>query len=276
MSDQRERAIGVFDSGVGGLTVVREIARRLPGEDIVYFGDTARVPYGTKSPGTVMRFAREDLAFLETKRVKLVVVACNTVSSVALPALAREAQVPVLGVLLPGARAAAAATRGGRIAVIGTPATIRSRAYETALGAIRPGLEILSLSCPLFVSLAEEGWVEDEVALLVARRYLEPLAGFGADTLVLGCTHYPLLREVISRVAGDGVVLVDSARETARDVERVLAEAGLRRGRSPGGRIEVCLSDIPQSFREVAERFLGRAVGEVELVGEAAEMERCR
>jgi len=276
MSEMRERAIGVFDSGLGGLTVVREIARRLPGEDVVYFGDTARVPYGTKSPALVKRFAREDLAFLETRRVKLVVVACNTVSSIALPELAKAARVPVVGVLMPGARAAAAATRRGRIAVIGTPATIRSRAYETALRAIRADLEIASFACPLFVSLAEEGWVDDEVALLVARRYLAPLARFGADTLVLGCTHYPLLGGVISRVAGEGVVLVDSARETAADVERTLAADGLLRGEGPGGRIAVCLSDIPDRFAGIGARFLGRPVEEVEQVEDVFEMERCR
>ena len=164
MSEERDRAIGVFDSGVGGLTVVREIARRLPGEDIVYFGDTARVPYGTKSPGTVLRFAREDLEFLRTRRVKIVVVACNTVSAVALPALGQGQDLPLIGVLEPGARAAAAATRTGRIAVIGTMATIRSQAYEAALRSLRPDLEIVSLPCPLFVSLAEEGWVDGDVA----------------------------------------------------------------------------------------------------------------
>jgi glutamate racemase len=279
MDGSRDRPIGVFDSGVGGLTVVRELIERLPGEDIVYFGDTARVPYGTKSAETVVKFAREDLGFLKSRNVKLIVIACNTASSVALPRLADEEEIPVIGVLLPGARGAAAATHNRRIAVIGTTATINSGAYEKALNDIYDGLEIMSHPCPLFVSLAEEGWVDDEVAFIIARRYLEPLAGFGADTLVLGCTHYPLLKGVISKVMGDGVVLVDSATETSADVEETLASAGLLSGRDSGGRIEVFLSDIPYRFWEIGERFLGRPIESVEQVtgpgGEESE-ERCR
>ncbi len=267
MDGGRDRPIGVFDSGVGGLTVVRELTALLPGEDIVYFGDTARVPYGTKSAGTVERFAREDFDFLRSMDVKLVVVACNTASSVALPALAEEADIPVIGVLIPGARAAAAATRSGRIAVIGTTATVNSGAYEKALHGIRPDLEILSRPCPLFVSLAEEGWTDDELAYMVAGRYLEPLKEFGADTLVLGCTHYPLLAGVISRVMGEGVTLVDSATETAAEVRETLSGTGLLSERGGGGSIEVFLSDIPYRFREVGERFLGRSIGSVEQVG---------
>jgi glutamate racemase len=266
MDGSRDRPIGVFDSGVGGLTVVRELVELIPGEDIVYFGDTARVPYGTKSAETVVKFAREDLGFLKSRDVKLIVIACNTASSVALPLLADEEEIPVIGVLLPGARGAAAATGNGRIAVIGTTATVNSGAYEKALGDISDGFEIMSRPCPLFVSLAEEGWVDDEVALMIARRYLEPLTGFGADTLVLGCTHYPLLKGVISRVMGEGVVLVDSATETAADVEETLASADLLSGRDSGGRIEVFLSDIPYRFREIGERFLGRPIESVEQV----------
>lgn len=266
MDGSRDRPIGVFDSGVGGLTVVRELVELFPGEDMIYFGDTARVPYGTKSAETVVKFAREDLGFLKSRDVKLIVIACNTASSVALPLLADEEEIPVIGVLLPGARGAAAATRNGRIAVIGTTATINSGAYEKALGDISDGFEIMSHPCPLFVSLAEEGWVDDEVALVIARRYLEPLTGFGADTLVLGCTHYPLLKGVISRVMGEGVVLVDSATETAADVEETLASADLLSGRDSGGRIEVFLSDIPYRFREIGERFLGRPIERVEQV----------
>ena len=266
MGGSRDRPIGVFDSGVGGLTVVRELVGLLPGEDIVYFGDTARVPYGTKSAETVVRFAREDLGFLTGRGVKLIVIACNTASSVALPLLADEEEIPVIGVLLPGARGAAAATGNGRIAVIGTTATVNSGAYEKALGDISDGFEIMSRPCPLFVSLAEEGWVDDEVALMIARRYLEPLTGFGADTLVLGCTHYPLLKGVISRVMGEGVVLVDSAKETAAEVEETLASAGLLSGRGSGGKIEVFLSDIPYRFRDIGERFLGRPIESVEQV----------
>jgi glutamate racemase len=273
------RPIGVFDSGVGGLTVVRELIEILPGEDIIYFGDTARVPYGTKSAETVKRFARQDLDFLKKRGVKMIVIACNTASSIALPGLAEEEEVPVIGVLLPGARGAAAATSNGRIAVIGTAATVRSGAYERALREISADLEIMSHPCPLFVSLAEEGWVDGEVTYMVAGRYLEPVSAFGADTLVLGCTHYPLLKGVISAVMGDGVTLVDSASETAADVERVLSSNGLLSGRRSGGRIEVFLSDIPSTFREVGERFLGRPIERVEhfrdVAGDAGE-ERCR
>jgi glutamate racemase len=266
MDGSTDRPIGVFDSGVGGLTVVRELMELLPGEDIVYFGDTARVPYGTKSAETVVRFAREDLAFLKSRDVKLIVIACNTASSVALPLLADEEEIPVIGVLLPGARGAAAATRNNRIAVIGTTATINSGAYEKALHDIYEDLEIISHPCPLFVSLAEEGWTGDEVAHMVARRYLEPLTGFGADTLVLGCTHYPLLKGVITRVMGEGVVLVDSATETAAEVKDTLAEEGLLSGSAQGGGIYVYLSDIPYRFREMGERFLGRPIEAVEQV----------
>jgi glutamate racemase len=266
MDGSRDRPIGVFDSGVGGLTVVRELIEILPGEDIVYFGDTARVPYGTKSAETVVKFAREDLAFLKSRDVKLIVIACNTASSVALPLLADEEDIPVIGVLLPGSRGAAAATLNGRIAVIGTTATVNSGAYEKALGEISDRFEIMSSPCPLFVSLAEEGWVDDEISLMIARRYLEPLTGFGADTLVLGCTHYPLLKGVISTVMGDGVVLVDSATETAADVQETLESADLLSGRDSGGRIEVFLSDIPYRFREIGERFLGRPIESVEQV----------
>jgi glutamate racemase len=279
MDGGRDRPIGVFDSGVGGLTVVRELMALLPGEDIVYFGDTARVPYGTKSAETVVRFAREDLAFLRSRDVKLIIVACNTASSIALPRLADEADIPVIGVLLPGARGAAAATRNDRVAVIGTTATITTGAYEKALHDIYSGLEIMSRPCPLFVSLAEEGWVDDEVALMVARRYLEPLAEFGADTLVLGCTHYPLLKGVISSVMGGDVVLVDSATETAAEVKETLASSGLLSENDSGGQIYVYLSDIPYRFREVGERFLGRPIESVEQVagpgGEERE-DRCR
>ena len=261
-----DRPIGVFDSGVGGLTVVRELIDLLPGEDIVYFGDTARVPYGTKSADTVVKFAREDLGFLKSRDVKLIVVACNTASSIALPQLADEEEIPVVGVLLPGARGAAAATRNRRIAVIGTTATVNSGAYEKALRDICDGLEIISHPCPLFVSLAEEGWVDDEVAVMIARRYLEPLTEFGADTLVLGCTHYPLLKGVISGVMGDGVVLVDSAKETAVEVRETLASSGLLSGNGSGGNIYVYLSDIPYRFMDVGERFLGRPIEAVEQV----------
>jgi glutamate racemase len=266
MNDVKERPIGVFDSGIGGLTVVHEIMNRLPNEEIVYLGDTARVPYGTKSPEAVLRFSRENLNFLKSKGVKLIVVACNTASAVALPALREEEDLPVIGVLLPGARAAAAVTARNRIGVIGTTATIRSGAYEQALRDIEPGIEIWSRACPLFVPLVEEGWLDDEVTALAARRYLEPLARFGADALVLGCTHYPLLKGVIGAVVGGGVTLVDSALETANEVAALLAERDLASGSKAPGAITVFVSDIPYMFQEVGERFLRRPMDRVERV----------
>jgi glutamate racemase len=266
MSEEAGKAIGVFDSGIGGLTVVHELLDRLPNEDIIYFGDTARLPYGTKSPETVLRFSRENLNFLKRRKVKLIVIACNTASSIALPGLQKEEDIPVIGVLQPGVRAAAKATRRKRIGVIGTTATIRSSAYEKALREIDPGIEIWSRACPLFVPLVEEGWLDDEITYLTARRYLDTLTEFGADTLVLGCTHYPLLKGVISRVAGDRVVLVDSAQETAIEVERILGERTLRSDSEREGSFSVYVSDIPYLFREVGERFLGRPIENVEHV----------
>ena len=266
MGEEANKPIGVFDSGIGGLTVVRELVERLPNEEIVYFGDTARLPYGTKSPETVLRFSRQNLAFLKEKNVKLIVVACNTASSIALSTLVEEEEMPVVGVLLPGARAAARATRNKRVGVIGTTATIRSGAYEAALSDIEPGIEIWSLPCPLFVPLAEEGWLDNDITYLTAKRYLEPLEDFGADTLVLGCTHYPLLKDVIARVVGEGVTLVDSARETALVVEGILAERNLANESGESAKIHVYVSDVPYLIKEVGERFLGRPIESIERV----------
>ena len=260
------RPIGVFDSGIGGLTVVNELMMRLPNEEIVYLGDTARLPYGTKSPETVLRFLRENLGFLKRKSVKMIVIACNTASSVALPELIEEEDLPLVGVLLPGARAAARATRTKRVGVIGTTATIRSGAYEDALWELEPAIKIWSRACPLFVPLVEEGWHEDEITVLTAKRYLDPMADFGADTLVLGCTHYPVIKEVISRVVGEKIMLVDSAHETAAEVERVLAERALRSVVDRPGRITVYVTDIPYLFKEVGERFLRRPMERVERI----------
>jgi glutamate racemase len=266
MSSDARQAIGVFDSGIGGLTVVHELMMRLPNEEIVYLGDTARLPYGTKSPETVLRFSRENLAFLKRRNVKIIVIACNTASSVALPKLLEEEDMPLVGVLLPGARAAARSTKIKRIGVIGTTATIRSGAYEDALWALEPQIKIWSRACPLFVPLVEEGWHEDEITYLTAKRYLDPLADFGADALVLGCTHYPVIRDVISSVVGHSVMLVDSAYETAAEVERVLAQENLRSDANKPGRITVYVTDIPYLFKEVGERFLRRPMERVERI----------
>jgi glutamate racemase len=264
--------IGVFDSGIGGLTVVRALRRRLPGESIVYFGDPARFPYGTKSADTILRFALEDAGFLLSRGVKLVIVACHSASSSALPELERRLPVPVLGVVEPGARAAVRTTRSNRIAVIGTSATIASGAYEHAIRRLRQDVEIIAKPTPLFVPLAEEGWLDNDVAEAAARRYLDGLADEGVDTLLLGCTHFPLLAGVIGRVLGPTVGLVDSADETAASAAELLAGRALL---SPGGpaRHRFYLSDLAPNFQTVGERFLGEPMGDVARasVGEAPE-----
>ncbi len=258
------RPIGVFDSGIGGLTVVRELIHRFPGESIVYFGDTARLPYGTKSAATVRRFSVENTHFLLNQGVKLVVVACNTSSAVALDMLKRQFDVPVLGVVEPGARAAAAATRSGRIGVIGTYATIASGSYEKAIRERIPDAQVSAVACPLFVPLAEEGWLDHPVTRAVAGEYLAPLRAAHVDTLVLGCTHYGVLRSDIESVfAGEEVVLVDSAAEVAREVADHLSPAAAGTS-SPVRRFFV--SDIPARFRDVGGRFLGQPLADVAIV----------
>lgn len=245
-------AIGVFDSGVGGLTVVSALRRRLPGESILYLGDTARLPYGSKSPETVTRYTRRNIEFLTERGVKAVVVACNTASALALPHLTPT--VPTWGVIEPGARKAAEVSRG-RVGVIATEATVRSDAYPRALRALRPDLEILSQPCPLLVPLVEEGWHNDPVTAEVAERYLRPLLDAGVDTLVLGCTHYPLLKPVLQRVAGPDVTLVDSAEAVAE-----MVAAGLRRRGLTATHEAVhhfCVTDSGESFQKLASRILG-------------------
>ena len=257
------KAIGIFDSGVGGLTVLKEVVQALPQEDTIYLGDTARVPYGTKSPETVVRYSRQIARYLYSRDIKLLVVACNTASAVALAALQQEFDIPVVGVIEPGARAAAEATKSGKVGVIGTAGTVASSAYTKAIKRINPDIEVLSRACPLFVPLAEEGWVDNEVARLTARIYLEDLKKHGVDTLVLGCTHYPILKEVIAEVMGAGVTLVDSAEQTALTVARILAEQGLLRPKGERGNHHYYVTDIPAGFIRVGNRFLGGELGDV-------------
>ena len=216
-----QKAIGIFDSGIGGLTVLKEIVATLPRENIIYLGDTARVPYGIRSPETVTRYSFENTQFLLSQEIKMLVVACNTASAVSLDAVKKEYPLPVVGVLEPGARAAVAATKARKVGVIGTEATINSGAYAKEIKRLAPDIEVYSLACPLFVSLAEEGWTDNDVAALVAEKYLAPLRDTGIDTLVLGCTHYPLLKTVISRAMGPEIVLIDSATETDRKSTRL-------------------------------------------------------
>ena len=257
------RPIGVFDSGVGGLTVFKALEAELPRETFVYLGDTARVPYGPKSPETVVRYGQDAARFLRKQDVKMIVVACNTVSSVAIDAVAEEAKVPVAGVILPGARRAAKVSKGGRIGVIGTRATIESEAYPRAILSLRSDAEVFSRACPLLVPLAEEGWVDDDVTRAVVARYLAPLREAGVDTLVLGCTHYPLLEGVLARVVGEEVALVDSAKAVGAEVrERLDGDEGLAAPPGddhPAHRFYV--TDAPSPFLMVAERLLGHPLG---------------
>lgn len=257
--------LGVFDSGIGGLTVARALFERLPRESVIYFGDTARVPYGPKSPDTVRRYSAEILAYLLSRGVKAVVVACNTSTAHALTSLKEHSPVPVVGVIDPGARAAVAATQSGTIGVIGTAGTIASGAYERAIKALRPDARVHAQACPLFVPLVEEGWFDHPATELIAREYLEPLKQAGVDVLVLGCTHYPLLKALLARVMGPGVKLVDSAEETATVVAAELEARGLL---AAGGTHEhrFVVSDDEPHFRKVGARFLGEKIKQVEVV----------
>lgn len=257
------KAIGIFDSGVGGLTVLKEVVKVLPQEDTIYLGDTARVPYGTKSPETVTRYARQIASFLVSRDIKLLVVACNTASAVSLDALKEEFPIPIVGVIEPGARRAAAVTRSGKVGVIGTEGTIKSSAYAKAIKRMNPEVEVITRACPLFVPLAEEGWVDNEVARLTARTYLQGLKDAGVDTLVLGCTHYPLLKGIIAEVMGEGVQLVDSAAETARTVAEILRNQGLLRPAAEKGNHHYFVTDVPAGFIRVGNRFLGGGLGDV-------------
>lgn len=255
----RDAPIGVFDSGVGGLTVLRAIHRTLPAEATVYLGDTARVPYGPKSPETVRRYASEAAAFLMDRGIKALVIACNTATAHAAEALAADSPIPVIGVVDPGARAAAETSPGGAIGVIGTRGTIGSGTYERAILRFRPEARVRSVACPLFVALAEEGWLSGPIATLTAREYLDPLLAEGIDTLVLGCTHYPLLRPLLADVVGPDVRLVDSADATAAETARRLGDEGLLATREGEGEHTYFVTDAGGGFGEIAERFLGRA-----------------
>jgi glutamate racemase len=260
------RPIGVFDSGIGGLTVVHELLQRLPHEAITYFGDTARVPYGPKSPETVRRYAEEAASYLLTRDIKVLVIACNTATAHAAEELAARLPVPVVGVIEPGARAAVQASRTSRIGVIGTVGTIRSGAYDLAVRRRLPDARVYAQPCPLFVPLVEEGWRAHGAARLIAEEYLHPLKEMDVDVLILGCTHYPLLRELIGEVMGPAVLLVDSATETAVDVAAALDRLGLRR---PAGEPPVhafAASDAPLRFRDVGRTFVGDVLRTVEHV----------
>jgi glutamate racemase len=256
--------IGVFDSGMGGLTVVREMVRQLPNESIIYFGDTARVPYGPKSPDTVLRYSREITSYLLSQGVKTLVIACNTATAHALPALREEFDVPIVGVIEPGARAVLGATKTRQVGVIGTAGTIKSRAYEKEIRKLLPDAKITAQACALFVPLVEEGWVDTEPTRAIARNYLAPLVAAHVDTVVLGCTHYPLMKTVIGNVVGRQVRLIDSAEETARETGEVLRENSLANETPNQARYRFIASDAPDTFLALGERFLGSAIDRVE------------
>lgn len=261
----KESPIGVFDSGIGGLTVAHEVIRQLPHESIIYFGDTARVPYGPKSPETVRRYSREIAGFLRDQGVKGIVIACNTATAHALETLRGEMDMPVIGVVEPGARAAVAATRQGHIGVIGTAGTIKSGAYERAIRALDPNVMVTPRACPLFVPMVEEGWIDHEATRLVAREYLEPMLEAEIDTLVLGCTHYPLLKSLLRDVLGPGVRLIDSAEETAAETARTLASEDLAAREDANPSYRFVASDDPLQFLQLGQRFLGGTMEGVEI-----------
>jgi len=272
--------IGIFDSGIGGLTVLKEIITALPDEDTLYLGDTARLPYGTKSEETVIKYSVENTRFLLKYNIKLLVVACNTASAVSLQVLRKQFSIPIIGVIEAGARAASRATKNGKVGIIGTETTVSSGAYTKAIREINSDIDTFGQSCPLFVPLVEEGWIDDDVTFTVAERYLGNLKDKGIDTLVLGCTHYPLLKGVIQKVMGDSVRLIDSAEETASEVKDMLRLLGLsgtelnsvpdvpgtsdKKGSAPVRRYFV--TDVPRRFEEQGSRFLGEKIGKVEKV----------
>jgi glutamate racemase len=257
MLQEFDRPIGVFDSGIGGLTVAQEITRLLPNEQIVYFGDTARVPYGTKSREAVIRFSKDNMNVLLKYNVKIAVVACNTSTSWALQILRRKYALPIIGVIEPGSRRAVETSKKFRIGVIATRSTVASGKYQETILRLQPRAKVVQKACPLFVQLVEEGWLDHRVTEEVAEEYLGSVRKFGVDTLILGCTHYPLLKPVLQKVMGRGVTLVDSAIETAREVKGLLEAKGLVRQSQHPPRHEFLVSDEPEHFRTVAKRFLG-------------------
>ena len=259
-------AVGIFDSGLGGLTVVREVQRILPQESVIYYGDTARVPYGNKSPETVTRYSRQIVDFLLERNVKAIVVACNTATAYALEELEKQyaERVEIIGVVKPGVKAALDSTRSGRIGVIGTRGTIASGVYERELRAARADVEVTALATPLLVPLVEEDWLDHDAARLIVREYLEPLKAAEVDTVVLGCTHYPLLKGVLAEELGSEVKLVDSAENAARALGEALQSGGLQSSAMGIGELKLFVSDVPEIFGPLAERFLGTSVQAVQ------------
>lgn len=269
VNEKSDRPIGIFDSGIGGLTVLKEVHKELPKEDLVYFGDTAHVPYGTKSKETITKFSINNVKFLERFNVRLVIVACNTASALSLDILKQKFPMPIIGVIEPGAKQALKKTKNKRIGIIGTKATINSASYETCLKNLDPSVKVYSQACPLFVPLVEEGWLDEQVTYDIAKAYLAPLNSFGIDTLILGCTHYPLLTKVIQETAGSDVQLINSAEETAKEARELLEKLNMQTdAKDWGKKTQFYVSDEPEQFRVMGERFLGRLIPSVAKVGD--------
>ncbi|MEW6001047.1 MAG: glutamate racemase [Nitrospirota bacterium] len=264
--EKRNRPIGVFDSGIGGLTVLKEIIEQLPGENTIYLGDTGRVPYGIRSPEAVTRYSFENTRFLFSKDIKLLVVACNTASSVSLYAIKESLSIPVVGVIEPGAKAAVRYTRSKRVGIIGTEATIRSNSYTKLIKTIDGDVEVFSQPCPLFVPLVEEGWTEGDIVTLIAEKYLQKMKNKGIDTLVLGCTHYPLLKSVISEVMGSDIKLIDSAVEVAKEIKKILEIGSFKREDKEKPVREFYVTDSPERFIKIGERFLEQKIEHIEKI----------
>ena len=263
---KRNCPIGVFDSGLGGLTVLKELMRQLPCEDLIYFGDTARVPYGTKSKESIIQFSKENAAILFRYGVKMIVVACNSSSSYAIEILKKKFPVPVVGVICPGAKRAIEMTKNKKIGVIATSATINSGKYEKAIYKIDSKVKVFNQACPLFVPLVEEGWFEKKVTVDIASEYLSGLKRRGVDVVILGCTHYPLLKKAIQKVLGEKIILVDSAKKIAEEVKGILSNSDLIRNQNRRGKQKFLISDKPQAFNEIAKKFLGREIKGVKYV----------
>lgn len=257
------KPIGVFDSGIGGLTVAKEIMDILPNEDIVYFGDTARVPYGNKSKETIVKFSLQISRFLETKDVKAIVIACNTASAFALEAVKDKFNIPIIGVISPGARAAVKNTVNNKIGIIGTEGTVSSGAYSKKISSIRNDFEIFSTACPLFVPIAEEGWSEKRVSYMIAEEYLDSIKALGIDTLVMGCTHYPLLNKVVQDVMGEKVALINPAKETALELKEALEYLKIKNTDEKIGSHKYYVSDNSSKFKKVGEMFLNKEIEDI-------------
>lgn len=266
IQNTNSKPIGVFDSGIGGLTVVKSLIEQLPNENIIYFGDTARVPYGPKSTQVIRDYAAQDTDFLLSQNVKMIVVACNTVSSVALDIVQKKSKLPVVGVIQPSAKCAVASSNNKRIGVIGTLSTILSKTYENTIRYLDPEIKIISKACPLFVPLTEEGFIDHPATELIANEYLFDLKLEKIDTLILGCTHYPILSKVIGKIMGTNVQLIDSGKCATEEVKKILQEKDLKNPSRMKANVQYFVSDIPHKFTEIGERFLGRKMGKVKTV----------